>query len=74
MNIMYDDTVFVAENVNNLQTLLDIVNEASCQTGININIIKTKWIVAGKLCTETVALTIDEHILETVDSFKYLGR
>nr|CAH7733485.1 unnamed protein product [Callosobruchus chinensis] len=43
-NIRYaDDTAIIAENANDLQTLLNSVNEASQQRGLNVNTNKTKF-------------------------------
>lgn len=62
----------MAETVNDLQTLLDMLNEASRQTGLNINIYKTKWMVGGKSHTELAALIVGGNISEKVDRFEYL--
>lgn len=73
-NIRYaDDTALLAENLEDLQALLNSVNEASKNRGLKINVNKTKWMVAGKIDIERAQLMLDGSPLERVMHFKYLG-
>lgn len=73
-NIRYaDDTAILAENLEDLQTLVNLVNEASRRRGLKINTTKTKWMVVGKINIPQRQIWIDREEVERVDHFKYLG-
>jgi len=73
-NVRYaDDTAIIAENMEDLQMLLDKVNEAGRRWGIDINIKKTKWMTVGRINIEPIPITINGHNIELGSHFKYLG-
>lgn len=72
-----DDTVLIADKVENLQKHLDIINQIG-HTHFNtkINISKTKIMVVSKQdkTAEKIKINLDKHQLEQVDKFIYLGQ
>nr|CAH7716432.1 unnamed protein product [Callosobruchus chinensis]CAH7751816.1 unnamed protein product [Callosobruchus chinensis] len=73
-NIRYaDDTAIIADNANDLQTLLNSVNEASQQRGLKINTNKTKFMVVSRDNLPNVDLQLNGTQIERVNKFKYLG-
>ena len=69
-----DDTVLLAENEEDLQTLLDGVKEKSEENGLKINISKTKTIVFSKEAVPpTSNIYIDNRKLDQVQHVDYLG-
>ena len=73
-NIRYaDDTAIIADNANDLQTLLNTVNEASQQRGLKINTGKTKFMVISRDILPNVDLQLNGEQIERVNKFKYLG-
>lgn len=73
-NIRYaDDTAILAENLEDLQALVNLVNETSCRRGIKINISKTKWMSVGKVNVDERQLWLDGRKIERVNHFRYLG-
>nr|CAH7712302.1 unnamed protein product [Callosobruchus chinensis] len=73
-NIRYaDDTAIIADNANDLQTLLNSVNETSQQRGLKINTNKTKFMVVSRDNLPNVDLQLNGKQIERVNKFKYLG-
>nr|CAH7735352.1 unnamed protein product [Callosobruchus chinensis] len=73
-NIRYaDDTAIIADNANDLQTLLNSVNEASQQRSLKINTNKTKFMVVSRDNLPNVDLQLNGQQIERVNKFKYLG-
>ena len=73
-NIRYaDDIVIIADNMADLQELLNDVNKAGVELGLNINAKKTKWITFGRLEHPGLSLTLNGVSIERVDRYKYLG-
>lgn len=68
-----DDTRIVAENVEELQSLLDAVNSECMHMGLDINIDKNKFMIISKRSTVKTSLTLNEQQIRTVDKYKYLG-
>lgn len=68
-----DDTVILAESLEDLQTLVDSVNNECQRMGININTDKTKLMIITKTPTNNDRLTINDHVMERVERFRYLG-
>lgn len=72
-NIRYaDDTVIIAENLVDLQELVNRVNEACKNWGLSINLNKTKYMVVSKVDVGETSLLLNEETLERVAEFKYL--
>lgn len=72
-NIRYaDDSVLMAESIEDLQNLLDRVNNASEEMGLTINTQKTKVMVISKT-DENCHIYLNNTQLEQVHKFRYLG-
>ncbi|CAG9838415.1 unnamed protein product [Diabrotica balteata] len=63
----------MAENIDDLQTLLEIINRESKKMGLTMNINKTKYMVISKNPVDNIQLTLEGKPLERVDKYKYLG-
>lgn len=73
-NLRYaDDTVLLAENEHELQTLINCVNNCSNRFGLNINKRKTKIMVISKNRNVQTNIMIEGKRLEQVEKYKYLG-
>lgn len=75
-NIRYaDDTVLIADNIEDLQELVNKIGEQSKSMGLNINIQKTKFMIISRNLKEfeNATITFDTMPIERVDKFKYLG-
>ncbi|GFS00757.1 endonuclease-reverse transcriptase [Elysia marginata] len=75
-NIRYyaDDTVLIAENKDNLQKLLNIVEEESRKKGLELNSKKTEVMVINrKQEPPKCDIFINDAKLQQQDKFKYLG-
>ena len=71
-NLRYaDDTVLMAEKIDDLQTLETEVKANSKEAGLDMNINKTKVMVVSKNHIET-CIIINDKKLEQVETFKYL--
>ena len=69
-NLRYaDDTTLMAENEEELKSLLMKVKEKSEKVGLKINIQKTKIMASGP----TTSWETDEETVETVSDFIFLG-
>ena len=69
-NLRYaDDTTLVAENEEELKSLLMKVKEESEKVGLKLNIQKTKIMASSPI----TLWQIDGETVETVTDFKYLG-
>ena len=68
-NLRYaDDTILMAENEEELKSLLMKVKEESEKTGLKLNIQKTKIMVSGPI----TSWQIDGETMETVTDFIFL--
>lgn len=73
-NIRYaDDTVILADNADDLQALLHMVQEKSEHLGLKINSKKTKFMVVSKNNIPATPLYLNGILIEEVTKFKYLG-
>ena len=81
-NIRYaDDTTLVADSYEKLQNLIDALDRASQEKGLNINMKKTKVMVVTKeKQSPKIDMKINNHSIEQVevqieqvDQFNYLG-
>ena len=69
-NLRYTDgTTLMAENEEELKSLLMKVKEESKKAGLKLNIQKTKIIASGPI----TSLQIDGETMETVTDFIFLG-
>ena len=65
-NLRYaDDTTFMAESEEELNSLLMKVKEGSEKVGLKLNIQKTNFIISGS----TISWQIDGETMETVTDF-----
>lgn len=73
-NIRYaDDTAILANNLEDLQNMLDRIVEVGVQFGLRINIAKTKMMIISRQEFGNINLTINGEAIERVSRFKYLG-
>ena len=74
-NIRYaDDTTLIADSQEKLQNLIDALHKESQKHGLNINVKKTKVMVITKeQQSPKIEMKINNHIIEQVDQFDYLG-
>ena len=73
-NLRYaDDTVLIAENINDLQKLLDIVEKESKKKGLELNSKKTEVMVISRKSHPKCDIYMGETKLKQRESFKYLG-
>ncbi|KAI5631309.1 reverse transcriptase (RNA-dependent DNA polymerase) domain-containing protein [Phthorimaea operculella] len=74
-NIRYaDDTVLLAENLDDLQNMLDKLNNSLNEYGLKINTSKTKFMIVSKNTVPTaVPLQLGNSFIEKVKKYKYLG-
>ena len=69
-NLRYvDDTTFMAEDEEELKSLLMKVKEESEKAGLKLNIQKTKIMASGPI----ISWQIDGETMETVADFIFLG-
>ena len=74
-NVRYaDDTVIVADSAEKLQELVRVLNEASEEKGLRINIAKTQCMVVSKR-NEPIEcqVNINQEPIRKVEEFQYLG-
>ncbi|GFO43596.1 retrovirus-related pol polyprotein from type-1 retrotransposable element r2 [Plakobranchus ocellatus] len=74
-NLRYaDDTVLIAENKEDLQKLLNIVEEESRKKGLELNSKKTEvMVISRKQESPKCDIFINEVKLKQTEKFKYLG-
>uniref|UniRef100_A0A8D8SJ40 Craniofacial development protein 2 n=2 Tax=Cacopsylla melanoneura TaxID=428564 RepID=A0A8D8SJ40_9HEMI len=73
-NIRYaDDTVLLAETMEDLQRMLNNVIQASEESGLTLNTKKTKYMIVAKTATPPEDLYAGREKLEKVDAYNYLG-
>ena len=74
-NLRYaDDTALLAENMQDLQDLLNRINERSQECGLEINIRKTKIMIISRAnITPKADIYVNGEKLEQVESYSYLG-
>uniref|UniRef100_A0A8D8SH15 Craniofacial development protein 2 n=1 Tax=Cacopsylla melanoneura TaxID=428564 RepID=A0A8D8SH15_9HEMI len=73
-NIRYaDDTIVFAENLEDLQALMDNITYHSNQYGLNINVKKTKFMIISKNKITGSQLYINQTAIERVKQYTYLG-
>lgn len=72
-NIRYaDDTLIIAESIEELQVLMDKVVDSSEESGLTLNIKKTKFMTIAK-SQQRERLWIRGEIVQKVDRYTYLG-
>ena len=74
-NIRYaDDTTLIADSLEKLKDLIERLDEAGHEKGLNINTKKTKVMVVTKNeQSPKINISINNHNIEQVDQFNYLG-
>jgi len=73
-NIRYaDDTVLIADNMCDLQGLVNVVGEHSKGMGLKINANKTKYMIRQPDILRNVGLTSNGSSIERMNQFKYLA-
>ena len=74
-NLRYaDDTVLLAENVDDLQNLTTTIQNKSLVAGLEMNIRKTKIMVMERRESSKPEIKINDEKLEQVEKFRYLGQ
>ncbi|GFO41176.1 endonuclease-reverse transcriptase [Plakobranchus ocellatus] len=74
MHNRFDDTVLIAENKENLQKLLNIVEEESRKKGLELNSKKTEvMVISRKQESPKCDIFINKVKLKQIEKFKYLG-
>ena len=70
-----DDSVLIADNIEDLQNLLNKIGEHSKGMGLNINIAKTKFLIISRRLGQhqNARLTYNNQDVERVQKIKYLG-
>lgn len=73
-NIRYaDDTVVLANSLDELRYLMERVQRISEENGLSLNIDKTKWMLVSKTQQPPRQLTLNNQLIHQVDSYVYLG-
>lgn len=75
-NIRYaDDSILIADNIEDLQQMIDELNRIGTNYGLKINSNKTKFMIVSrrKLPYSNARLIADGQTLERVAQYKYLG-
>jgi hypothetical protein len=68
-----DDTVLIAETLEELQTLVNKIADCSEEYGLSLNIKKTKFMVISKSTQNVQNLYLHNEIIDRVSKYKYLG-
>lgn len=68
-----DDAVVFADSLEDLQSMMNDLSMHSLEYGIEINITKTKYMVISKNPPQPGMLTINNKIIEKVETTTYLG-
>ena len=73
-NLRYaDDTVLLAENMQDLQNMLNNVITTSREYGLTLNVKKTKYMIVTKTGVPNEHLYAEGEELERVERYDYLG-
>lgn len=73
-NIRYaDDTVILAQSMEDLQHLIERMNHQCNNYGLKINLKKTKALIVNKTTNNEADLIINNTVIEQVPYYKYLG-
>lgn len=73
-NIRYaEDTVIFADSMERFQQLMSRITACSQAYGLDTNTKKTKLIIVSKEKMENCQLTINQELIEQVNSYTYLG-
>ncbi|MCO5593426.1 hypothetical protein L7F22_047440 [Adiantum nelumboides] len=72
--IYADDVVLFAHTISSLQKSLDVIHVFCVETGLSVNVDKTKIMQIGASKTENQQMLMyNGQAIEVVESFKYLG-
>lgn len=73
-NLRYaDDTVIIAETLNDLQRIVKKLKDVGLQFGLNMNLKKTKYMIISKFPVRGQELYRDNTHIEKTTKYKYLG-
>lgn len=73
-NIRYaDDTAILANDLEDLQHILNKINTTGKEYGLIINTDNTKFMVISREQHNQAQIVIDDKLIERVNDFKYLG-
>ena len=73
-NLRYaDDTVIMANNIDELQILMDKISSACEDFGLKINVQKTKFMIISRSTNTDCCLRVYNQPIQRVNKFKYLG-
>uniref|UniRef100_A0A8D9EV91 Craniofacial development protein 2 n=1 Tax=Cacopsylla melanoneura TaxID=428564 RepID=A0A8D9EV91_9HEMI len=73
-NLRYaDDTIVFADTIEGLQTLMNRIHDTSQMYGLDINTLKTKFMIVSKKPISGVNLYINQNRIERVSKYTYLG-
>lgn len=73
-NIRYaDDTVILAENIEDLQSMVNRTNQISEEYGLKMNLKKTKLLIFSKSRNIQADLVVDNNRIERIRTYTYLG-
>lgn len=73
-NLRYaDDTAILADNIQDLQDMVNLINVAGREYGLTINTNKTKLMIISRQDHTLAQINIDNRPIQTVSNFKYLG-
>jgi len=68
-----DDIVLLAETVNDLNNITDILLKEGKKIGLKINETKTKYMIVSRHNHRSDSLKVNEYTFERIGNFKYLG-
>lgn len=68
-----DDIILISETPKELETMLNQIHQESNKIGLEIHPQKTQW-MKNNFCNTSYTITLNNTVIEKVDSYKYLGQ